>query len=192
MEKIILSGFGGQGVLSAGIMLGEAAVLTGKNATFFPSYGAEMRGGTANCNVILSDGPIASPVISKANTLIALNQPSLNKFKGNVIPGGLMLLNASMIQSEEGLEGFRIIRIPVEDLAFKELGNPKVANSIIIGAYIRATGVLKLEDVKKAIQEKFGKKGQKVVDLNFKAIDLGYAAAAECEKAANQKECSIK
>jgi 2-oxoglutarate ferredoxin oxidoreductase subunit gamma len=177
IERVIVSGFGGQGVLSAGVMMCEAGVTQGYQSTFFPSYGAEMRGGTANCNVILSDKLIPSPVIVVSDTLLALNMPSLVKFLPRVKDKGLIILNSSIIKEEINCGNRKLIKIPVEELALEKLGNPKVANSIIIGAYIKATGNLQIDHMKKAIEEKFSKKGAKIIDLNFKALELGYSAA---------------
>ena len=173
-NKIILSGYGGQGVLSAGIMMAEAAMAEGYKVTFFPSYGAEMRGGTANCYVILSDREIASPVIASADTLIALNQPSFDKFLPRVKKDGLLILNSSGIKNEAGIGERKAVRVPVEGLALEKLGNAKTMNVIILGAFARATGLLKIEKLKTSIEEKFKRKGDKIVQLNFQALELGF------------------
>ncbi len=174
-SRIILSGFGGQGVLSAGTMIGEAGMAQGLKSTFYPSYGAEMRGGTANCHVILSDGPIASPVISSnADILIALNKPSLDKFLPRTKEDGLVLLNTSVVREAVDTGKRTVIRMPVEELALEKIGNPRMANVILLGALAKATGLLKLDELKKSIAEKFKKKGDQVVQLNWKALELGY------------------
>lgn len=175
-EKVILSGFGGQGILSAGLMIAESAVLDGLNATYFPSYGAEMRGGTANCHVIFGSVPISSPIITKADTLITLNKASLDKFSDWVREGGLILVNSSAVKNVCIVPGCRMVSLPVDELALEKLGSPRMANVIMIGAYLAASGLLKADAVRKAIMEKFGKKGQKIVDQNFKALELGMNA----------------
>lgn len=173
-NKIIISGYGGQGVLSAGIMMAEAAVSEGHKVTFFPSYGAEMRGGTANCYVVISDKDIASPVITTADTLIALNKPSLEKFLPRVKSDGLLILNSSGIKDGVDLGKKQTVRIPVEELALEKLGNSKMMNVIILGAFAKATGLLKIEKLKKSVEEKFKRKGDKIVQLNYQALELGF------------------
>lgn len=177
-NRIIISGYGGQGVLSAGIMMAEAAMAEGHQVTFFPSYGAEMRGGTANCYVVISDREIASPVIVTADTLIALNQPSLDKFLPRTKKDGLVLLNSSYVREGTDLGGRKTVRIPVEDLAMEKLGSTKVINVIILGAFAKATGLLTADKLKKSVEEKFRRKGEKIVDLNYRALDLGFGFRA--------------
>lgn len=173
-NKIILSGYGGQGVLSAGIMMAEAAMAEGYKVTFFPSYGAEMRGGTANCYVIISDKEIASPVVAAADTLIALNKPSLEKFLPRVKENGLVIVNSSSVKDNAEFGNRKAIRIPVEGLAMEKLGNPKMMNVIILGAFAKATGLLQIDKLKTSIEEKFKRKGDKIVKLNFQALELGF------------------
>lgn len=175
-QRIILSGFGGQGILSAGLLIAESGVHEGWNATFFPSYGAEMRGGTANCNVILSDGEIASPIITMGDTLIAMNKPSLDKFITKVKPDGLVIINSSVIKGDVDVGGRTLVSLPFEGIALEKLGSPKSANVIVIGAFTKVTGALHLDNIKHAIEKKFAEKGEKVIGLNFKALDLGYQA----------------
>lgn len=175
-QKIILSGFGGQGILSAGLLIAESAVVEGWNATFFPSYGAEMRGGTANCSVILSDKEIASPIITMGDTLIAMNKPSLDKFLSKVKPDGLVIINSSVIKGDIDVGGRTLISLPFEGIALEKLGSPKSANVVLIGAFTKVTKSLKLENIKHAIEKKFADKGEKVVNLNYQALELGYQA----------------
>lgn len=173
-NKIIIGGFGGQGVVLAGNILSRAALLEGKNITGMVSYGAEVRGGTANSSVIISDEEIFSPVVPKANTLFAFNQPSLNKFSGMLLESGFLVVNTSLIKYLNRVkEGIKVIKIPATDIA-NELGNVRAANIVAIGAYIKASGFLKKESVLKIIEETFSKKSQELVELNKKAFERGY------------------
>ncbi len=144
-REIIIAGFGSQGVMSMGKTLTEAGLKEGYEVSWVPSYGPEMRGGTANCAVVLSDEPIGSPVVNRPSELIAMNGPSLSKFEPSVIPGGLILVNASQAEQkvERQDEGHYI---PSMEEAGK-LGNFKVANMIMLGAYIKATGALKMDTI---------------------------------------------
>ena len=162
IQKIILSGFGGQGVLSAGLMLAEAAMLGGLSSTYFPAYGAEMRGGTANCSVVISDNAIA------------LNKPALEKFSPRVKDGGVIIYNSSLIKEKYESPNVKAIAVPAEDLALEKFNNPKIANVIILGAFIKQTGTIKMEKLKESIKEKFNKKGEKIIQLNYLALELGY------------------
>ncbi|OHD53657.1 MAG: hypothetical protein A2Y33_06975 [Spirochaetes bacterium GWF1_51_8] len=173
-ERIIISGFGGQGVLSAGLMLAESAVHIGLEATFFPSYGIEMRGGTANCHVIISDKKIGAPLITEVDTLMAFNEPSLLKFADMVADGGLIMMNSSVIKKEFDFPGKTVVKVPMETMALDTLGNLKIANIIMIGRYIRERLVITLEEMKRSIHDKFVKKGESMVNLNYKALELGY------------------
>lgn len=174
-ERIIVSGFGGQGALSAGLMLAEAAVRMGMEATYFPAYGAEMRGGTANCQIIISETRIGSPLISEADTLFALNEPSVEKFLPKVKDGGLVILNSSVITKEFDYGDRRVFNIPLDELALENLGTAKVANIIMLGIYLKSRAIISTKAIKTAIHEKFLKKGEKVIQMNYAALDLGYS-----------------
>ena len=175
---IILSGFGGQGVLSAGLMLSESAILECLNTTYFPSYGAEMRGGTANCHIRISDKEIASPIVLSPDILIAMSKPALKKFMPGVkTGGGMVLFNSDSEEAVPGSEKRQFITLACEKLAVEKFGSPKSSNMIMIGAFIRVSKILSLDSIKKAILGKFGKKGQKIVDMNYLALELGYGAA---------------
>jgi 2-oxoisovalerate ferredoxin oxidoreductase beta subunit len=171
-EQVILSGFGGQGVLSAGFLLSEASMQAGLNVTYYPSYGAEMRGGAANCHVVLSDSGVYSPVIDRADTLIALSQPAFDKFASRVRENGTILVDQSVkTQATQA----RIVALPFEEVVLKEIGNIRVLNTVVIGAYAALhKSWLKKEWIENAIVHKFESKGQKIVDLNIKALQLGY------------------
>lgn len=164
-EKIIIAGFGGQGIMFLGKLICHAGMEEGFYVTFFPSYGAEVRGGTANCHVVLSDSAIASPVIGKATTLIIMNEPSLQKFESYLIPGGLLLVNSSLIKIKPQRKDIKLETIPVTDLAY-EAGDVRAANMVMLGKYIACRGLIKRESVVKNI------KGH-LADLNIKAFDRG-------------------
>jgi len=174
-QKVIFSGFGGQGIMSAGLILAEAAVLSDFNVTYFPSYGAEMRGGTANCHVTISNQEIASPIITQADSLIAMNKPSLVKFSNIVKENGLIIYDSSVIKEKVDIKSKEVIEVSADEIALEKLGNPKVANIIILGVYIKKFICISLEKLKKAIFEKFKEKGEKLININYKALELGYS-----------------
>ena len=171
-EKIIIAGFGGQGVLSLGQFIAYAAMYEGMEVSWLPSYGPEMRGGTSNCSVVVSDTPIGSPIIATPDTLIAMNKPSLDKFIDKVRPGGLVIVNSSLIKDKVTRDDVRVHYINAGDIAL-EAGSPKTANIVVLGAFIKMTGILKPEDVKNTIGKIFAHK-PKVIPMNHVAFDLGY------------------
>ena len=130
-EQIIIAGFGGQGVMSMGQLLAYAGMLEGKNVSWLPSYGPEMRGGTANCNVIITDDMVASPIVTQASAVIALNKPSLDKFENAVIPGGMLFVNSSLIDRKSMRGDIEAFYIPANEIA-DELGSSKVANTVVL------------------------------------------------------------
>lgn len=174
-KSLLIAGFGGQGVMSMGQMLGYAASDAGKNATYYPSYGAEQRGGTANCTVIISDEEIGSPVASKLDVVIAMNEPSFNKFKGKVKKGGTLLVNSSLVESKLERDDISAVYIPANDIA-TELGSSKVANIVMLGAYIKVSGVLSVEETRAIITKVLGKKADMLAS-NLKAFETGYGLA---------------
>jgi 2-oxoglutarate ferredoxin oxidoreductase subunit gamma len=165
---MFFSGSGGQGVILMGQMVTHAAMLEDKSATFFPSYGPEMRGGTASCTVIVSDTEISCPVINEADFVVAMNNPSLIKFEPLLKPGGIMLLNSSMVSQKPERSDITVIEAPVNDLA-TELGNARVANMIMLGAFVRATNVVTEAAIEKVIDETIGAKKAELRDLNITA-----------------------
>ena len=171
-KEIIISGFGGQGVMSIGKNLVEAGMDEGFFVTWAPSYGPEMRGGTANCHVVLSSAPVGSPVFTYPTELIAMNAPSIDKFGEKVRSGGLVLINSSVVSQKFEREDVKTVYVPCEDIAY-ELGNPKVANMVMLGAYIGATGALKKETVEKMIHEMFTGPKAKLIPLNLSALQRG-------------------
>jgi 2-oxoglutarate ferredoxin oxidoreductase subunit gamma len=171
--EIIIAGFGGQGVLLGGVLLAQAAVEEGKQTTWFPSYGAEMRGGTANSTVIIADHEIGSPVVLHPTALIALNDPSLQKFLARVKAGALVIVNSSLVK-ERPAGGDRTIHlIPATELAHDQLHDVRTTNTVILGAYLKASGVLTLASAQKACEKVLEEK-PKLIPVNQKALELGF------------------
>ncbi len=172
-QAFVFSGSGGQGIMSAGITLAHTAIDMGKHSTFLPEYGPEQRGGSAKCTVIISDADIISPLPKKCDTLIAMNEQAYAKFIDDVKEGGTVVVNSSRIK-EASKEGVKIISVPVDDVAL-ELGNVKVANTVLIGVLIGATGIVDKETVIASLEEKFKEKSPKIMELNLAAIEKGIA-----------------
>ena len=169
-KRIVCSGFGGQGVLTLGNVLAEIGMNKGLNVTWMPSYGAEMRGGTANCSVILSDKIIGSPMVQKKiDILCAMNQPSLTKFLPHVKPGGVVFVNTSIVTGEVVCEGVKVVGIDATNIAVK-VGSAKVANMVMLAGFIRETDLFTLEDVKDALEKRFAGKNPGIVKMNLDAI----------------------
>ncbi len=171
-ERIIIAGFGGQGVLSMGKMLVESAMAEGRHVTWLPSYGPEMRGGTSNCHVNISDEEIGSPVIESATTVIVMNQPSLDKFQTAVEPGGMLFINSSIIESKSTRDDIKVFYIPANDIAM-ELGSMQIANMAMLGAYLAATGIVSSETLIAQLAEVLGERKAHLVPLNRQAIEKG-------------------
>ncbi|NLW56787.1 MAG: 2-oxoacid:ferredoxin oxidoreductase subunit gamma [Firmicutes bacterium] len=172
--EIICAGFGGQGVMLIGELLAYGGMLEGKNVTWFPSYGPEMRGGTANCSVVISDQPVGSPIVSEPDGLIAMNGPSLEKFKATVKPGGAIVYNASMIETASEMPGLKMLPVPSNEIA-SELGNNKVANMVALGAFIGLTKVITLSSAVKALEHVLPARHHKLIPLNVAALEKGLA-----------------
>ncbi|MGA2368337.1 MAG: 2-oxoacid:acceptor oxidoreductase family protein [Dehalococcoidia bacterium] len=170
--KTLIAGFGGQGVLSMGLNLAEAAMLEGKNVTYLPAYGAEVRGGTANCTVAISDDEIASPVASSPEFVVAMNQPSAVKFQHHIQSGGLFFLNSSLVEVEISRGDIEIVRVAANKIA-EELGSPKAANMVMLGALTRKSGLVDLASVIETLKRIMGAK-KKLIDVNEKALKTGY------------------
>ncbi len=169
--RTIFAGFGGQGVLLMGYVLSHGAMLKGLNVTYFPAYGAEMRGGTANCTVTLSDKEIASPVASEPDILVAMNYPSLEKFEPSVISKGLVFLNSTLIKEEVGRSDLAVVKVPTVELA-REVGSDRAANMVMIGALCAKTGLLSIEEAIQGMEAALKGK-EKFFDLNQKGIRRG-------------------
>jgi 2-oxoglutarate ferredoxin oxidoreductase subunit gamma len=174
MEKIIISGFGGQGILFVGKLLAYTGMVTDRNVSWIPSYGPEMRGGTANCSVIISGKGITSPIVTECTTLIAFNEPSIEKFSPMIVKGGSLLYDASLIKVEKPVsihyEWNAIPTLPIID----HLGLAKSLNMIMLGAFIETSSNITLDDVKKGLIEMIGEKRPDLIENNMKAIQEGY------------------
>ena len=173
LEEIILAGFGGQGIMAMGQLLTYAGMLEDKHVAWIPSYGPEMRGGTANCSVTISTEPISSPVISEPSTVIVLNSPSLGKFGPIVKHGGILIINSSLIDSGYFRSGMRIFEIPANDLAL-ELGNNRVANIILLGAFLQLTGAVAIDSVIEALKKVLPEHRHNLIPLNRAALEKGF------------------
>jgi 2-oxoglutarate ferredoxin oxidoreductase subunit gamma len=176
--KTVFSGFGGQGVLSMGYTLANAAMLEGKHVTYFPSYGVEVRGGTANCTVVVSDEEIASPVASEPEFVVAMNQPSFARFQSILQSGGLMCVNSSIVNLSNVRHDVEILAVPTSDLAEK-LGTIKVANMIMVGAFIRASNIVSFDFMIENLSPILGEGKAKLIKLNQEALELGYSYVKE-------------
>ncbi len=170
---VIIAGFGGQGVLLVGNMLAYAAMQEGLQVTYMPVYGVEMRGGTANCTVVISEEEIGSPLVTYPHSLIIMNQPSLEKFRPRLKEGGPLIVNTSIVP-QSLLDGDQTwsIPVPANDVA-NELGNPKMANMVVLGAWIEATGILSLERVKQGLPQVLGKSDERIIQANHLAMQAG-------------------
>ncbi|NLW17622.1 MAG: 2-oxoacid:ferredoxin oxidoreductase subunit gamma [Firmicutes bacterium] len=145
-HEIILAGFGGQGVMLMGQMLAYAGMTEGKNVSWLPSYGPEMRGGTANCTVVVSDKPVGSPLITRPGILVAMNLPSLDKFEDNVKPGGLLVYNSSLISRPPKRDDIEVLAVPANEIA-NELGNDRIANMVVLGALLGKKPIVENESI---------------------------------------------
>lgn len=173
-NEIMIAGFGGQGVMAIGKTLAEAGMKENKDVSWLPSYGPEMRGGTANCSVVLTDDAIVSPIVLEPTELIAMNLPSLLKFEPTVVKGGTIFVNSSIIKEKVSRDDVRAIYVPCLDIA-NELGNAKVANMVMLGAYIEAMGNLGTDTIKEMLVHMFTGPKAKLVDLNIEALRRGAA-----------------
>lgn len=173
-HEVIMAGFGGQGVMAMGKILAEAALKEGKNVSWLPSYGPEMRGGTANCSVIVSDEPVGAPVVTEATTVIAMNRPSLDKFEKDIIPGGTLILNSSLIDKKATRDDIKVYYVPANEIA-DEIGTGKIANMVMLGAYLAASGAAKEDTVMDIITEIFSGKKASVIPMNKEALVRGAA-----------------
>ncbi|HOF94247.1 MAG TPA: 2-oxoacid:acceptor oxidoreductase family protein [Clostridia bacterium] len=172
LEQNLFAGFGGQGVLLMGQLLAFAGMLESKYVSWLPAYGPEMRGGTANCSVNISDEPIGSPVVSKATSVIVMNRPSLDKFESAVQPGGMLFINSSIIDRKAERDDIQVFYVPCNEIA-EQLGNARVANVVMLGAYIEKTKCVDMENILNALLEKLGKTKAHLIPLNREALVKG-------------------
>ncbi|MBI5026376.1 MAG: 2-oxoacid:acceptor oxidoreductase family protein [Nitrospirae bacterium] len=172
MLGLIIAGFGGQGILFIGRLLAHAAMLTGKEVTWFPSYGAEIRGGTANCTVIISDEMVASPVIQKPDALIIMNKASLEKFENRLKTGGLLIMNQSLIKTAPQRSDIEVIAVKANDIA-EEIGDSRVANVVMLGVLIGKTGIPDVDITLRALREIIPEQKQSMLTVNENALKRG-------------------
>ncbi len=180
-HEIIFSGFGGQGALFAGQVLAYAAMAEGKYVTWIPSYGPEMRGGTAHCTVIVSDEEIGSPLVRRPSAAVVLNIPSMDHYEPLVETGGLLVVNSSLISRLSSRSDIRVLQIPANDIAL-EIGDAKLANVVLLGALIGGTGVVALETVFDVLAEHLPEKRRYLLEPNITALKQGFALAQEMER----------
>ena len=174
-QGIRISGFGGQGVISAGILLAQAGLLEGKNVSWFPAYGAEMRGGTANCSVVIATDEVSSPIVSRPDTVIVMNEPSLAKFEPLLKPGGLLIVNSSLVNSKPTRTDIKVAFVACNKIA-EELGTTKIANMVALGAFAGLTGAVSVDGIAKALPKVFKRAKPEILDMNVAALKRGAAA----------------
>lgn len=170
--KTVFAGFGGQGVLSMGLNLAQAAMMEGKHVTYLPSYGAEVRGGTANCTVVISDEEIASPVASSPEFVVAMNKPSLVRFQNQIQSGGVLLVNSTLVDAELSRGDVDVVKVPAGEIA-DELDSPKSANMVMLGAFIKKSNLVSISTVIEELKNTLKKK-EKLIAINEKALMAGY------------------
>jgi len=173
-EQILSAGFGGQGVLLLGQLLAYSGMLEGQEVSWMPAYGPEMRGGSANCSVVISDAPVGSPKVEDATAVIAMNRPAMEKFESSIVPGGILLMNSSLIDVEPKRTDVKVVKVPVNDIA-AELGNARVGNMVMLGAFSAAAGMFSVDTLIEALRHKLGPAKEKFIPLNRKAIEAGMA-----------------
>lgn len=172
-EELIIAGFGGQGIMLIGKLLAQTAMNCGREVTYMPSYGAEVRGGTANCMLVIAENEIACPVVGNPNSLIIMNKASLTKFTPHLKKNGLLILNSSLIDIEPEVDNsVEVIRLPADDLAV-ELGSIKASNMVALGAYLQKKGFLDIESVIQALPEILAQRYHKTLSLNSEALRRG-------------------
>ena len=174
-QGIRISGFGGQGVVSAGVLLAQAGLADGKKVSWFPSYGAEMRGGTANCSVVVADGEVYTPIVSSPDTVIVMNEPSLSKFEPLLKKGGLLIINSSLVNTKPSRTDIKIVNVPCNEIADK-MGNSRGASLVALGAFAAATKAVTTDSIAKVMKTVFKRATPEMLELNKKALDAGAAA----------------
>ena len=175
-KEFIVAGFGGQGMLLIGKFMAMACMLDGKHVSWLPSYGPEMRGGTANCSVIVSDEDVASPLVDKADCIVAMNLPSLDKFESHVRPGGTLVINSSIIERKCERTDINVVYCDAMRIA-EEVGNPKGANVAILGALLEKEPIVSVDKMVEAIRIELGERKAKFLEGNKKALIAGMEAA---------------
>ena len=171
--QILISGFGGQGVLFAGKFLAYKGMLEEKQISWLPSYGPEMRGGTANCSVIISDTPVGSPIVTQPDVLVAMNLPSFDKYENDTVSGGVILVDSSLVERKAIRDDVNMFYIPATRMA-QDAGFPTLANMILVGKLLRECPEMGYENTESALKKVVSAKHMDLFDLNLKAIDMGY------------------
>ncbi len=171
--QVLIAGFGGQGILFSGKFLAYEGLLQEKEVSWLPSYGPEMRGGTANCSIIISDTKIGSPIVDNPDVLIAMNVPSFDKYINEVKKGGMVIVDSSLIDKKSERDDIEAYYIPATKMASDE-GLSGLANMIILGQFIKRTGIMDIENIDRAMKKVVSAKKQELFDLNMKAVKLGY------------------
>lgn len=174
-SEVQFAGFGGQGIMLMGQILAQSAMRQGYEVVWIPSYGPEMRGGTAYCTVVIGDRPIGSPIIRNPKHLVAMNRPSLEKFAPSVKSGGTIFINSSIISIDAGRDDVDVIKVPIIEIA-KELGNVKAANIVALAAFVSRSQVVDFELLRESVKDKFARR-EKLIPLNLKALEAGQKAA---------------
>ena len=174
MAEIIIAGFGGQGVLVLGQVITYAGMLEDKSVSWLPSYGPEQRGGTCNCSVVITEGEVGSPLVTRPSVAIVMNAPSFDRFEPTVKPGGLLLYNSSLVPKTSSRTDIRTIAVPANEIA-DELGNTRVANMVMLGAFIEATGLVQEENIEKALRAVISERHHHLIPLNMQALERGRA-----------------
>jgi 2-oxoglutarate ferredoxin oxidoreductase subunit gamma len=176
-KEIIIAGFGGQGVLFGGQVVAYAAMDAGKEVTWIPSYGPEMRGGTANCTVVIADDEIGSPLVKNPPLAIALNLPSFDKYEEALAAGGTLIVNQSMVDRGAKREDIHVIFVPCNEIA-EELGNKKLLNMVAVGALLTVLPEITMQDVEKALEDHLPARHKHLLPQNYEALRRGYEAAS--------------
>lgn len=174
-QEIIIAGFGGQGIQSAGMLIAYAGMLENKNVSWLPSYGPEMRGGTSNCHVIVSDEPVGSPILNNATALIVMNGPSLEKFESSVVPGGIIITDSSLVNKSSARTDVELFEIPATKMA-SDMGNQTYANIIVLGKLLARTGVVSKESFEQALKKVLPEKRHYMIPDEMKALEMGMRA----------------
>lgn len=175
--EVTMAGFGGQGIMLAGQLLSYTGLKDGKNVVWIPSYGPEMRGGTAYCTVVISDIRIGSPIINTPTCACVFNRPSFDKFAPRVKPGGLLIVNSSLINVSTDRKDLTEIQVPATQIAI-DAGNGRATNIVVLGAFVGATGVVKYDTLISVVEEKLGKK-KELFEINRRVLDMGYKIGRE-------------
>ncbi len=171
-EEVIVSGFGGQGALFAGQLLTYTGMDEGWHVTWIPSYGPEMRGGTANCTIILSGDDIGSPIIREPTICIVMNPPSMDKYEPLIRPGGLLVVNSTLVRTKSERDDIEVVYIPANELA-AEMGNVKMANVVLLGAMLGTREILPIESIKRTFDEHIPQRRKHIIEPNKRALDRG-------------------